>query len=90
MTGVSDYRLNDQGSMSGRGTGFFSSLCVQTSSEVHQGSYPIGTGVYFPGVMRGRGVTLTTNPLSNFFFFFFFHWLHGPLGLALASLFRVS
>jgi hypothetical protein len=25
-----------------------------------------------------------------FFFFFFFPWLHGPLGLALASLFRVS
>jgi hypothetical protein len=25
-----------------------------------------------------------------FFFFFFFFWLHGPLGLALASLFRVS
>jgi hypothetical protein len=25
-----------------------------------------------------------------FFFFFFPLWLHGPLGLALASLFRVS
>jgi hypothetical protein len=26
----------------------------------------------------------------SFFFFFFFLWLHGPLSLALASLFRVS
>jgi len=35
---------------------FSSSLCVQTSSEVHPVSYPMGTGV-----QRGRGVTLITH-----------------------------
>jgi hypothetical protein len=36
---------------------------VQTSSEVHPASsYTMGTGGPFPGVKRGRGVTLTTFP----------------------------
>jgi hypothetical protein len=42
---------------------FSSSLCVQTSSGAHLASYPLGTGGHFPGVKRGRGVTLTTNPI---------------------------
>jgi hypothetical protein len=37
-------------------------LCVQTSSEVHPASYPMGTGGPFPGAKRDRGVTLTTHP----------------------------
>jgi hypothetical protein len=39
-----------------------SNLCVQTGSEAHPASYPVGTGVPSPGVKRGRGVTLTTHP----------------------------
>jgi hypothetical protein len=41
---VSDYRLDDRGSIPGRGKGFSSSLFVQTSSEAHPASYPMGTG----------------------------------------------
>jgi hypothetical protein len=41
---------------------FLSTPCVQTGSEAHPASYTIGTGFLFPGVKRGRGVTLTTHP----------------------------
>jgi hypothetical protein len=41
---------------------FSSSLCVQTCSEAHPASCPMGTGGPFPAVKRGRGVTLTTHP----------------------------
>jgi hypothetical protein len=41
---------------------FSSSLRVQSSSEAHPASYPMGTGGPFPGVKRGPGVTLTTHP----------------------------
>jgi hypothetical protein len=34
---------------------------VQTGSGAHPASCPVGTGGPFPGVKRGRGVTLTTN-----------------------------
>jgi hypothetical protein len=44
------------------GTRNSSLLCVQTSSEAHPTFYPMGTGGPFPGVKRGRGVTLTTHP----------------------------
>jgi hypothetical protein len=40
-----------------------STLCVQTSSEVHPTAYKIGTGDPFPGVKRGRSVTLITHPI---------------------------
>jgi hypothetical protein len=43
---------------------FSASLCVQTSFEAHPASYPMGNGGPFPGVKRGRDVTLTTHPLS--------------------------
>jgi hypothetical protein len=43
--------------------GVFSTSCVHTSSEAHQVSYPMGTGGLFPGVNRGRGVTLTTHSI---------------------------
>jgi hypothetical protein len=42
---------------------FSSSLCVQTSSETHSASCTMGTGGPFPGVKRGRGVTLTTHTI---------------------------
>jgi hypothetical protein len=35
---VSDYKLDDQGSIPGRGNGFSSSLYVQTRSEAHPAS----------------------------------------------------
>jgi hypothetical protein len=38
------YRLDDQGSVPGRGEKFSSSLCVQTSIKAHPASYPMGTG----------------------------------------------
>jgi hypothetical protein len=41
---------------------FPSSLYVQTSSEAHQASYPMGTGSPLPRVKRGQDVTLTTHP----------------------------
>jgi hypothetical protein len=43
--------------------GFFSGLCVQTSSEAHPASYPISNGVLSQGIKRGRGVTLTNHPI---------------------------
>jgi hypothetical protein len=39
------------------------SLCVQTNSETHLGSYPVDTGGPVPMIKRGRGVTLTTYPI---------------------------
>jgi hypothetical protein len=39
---VSDYRLDDWVSISGRGKGYSSSLCFQISSEVHPVFYPMG------------------------------------------------
>jgi hypothetical protein len=62
---VSDYGLDDRANEVRSPTGaedFSSSPCVQTGSGAHPASYPIGTGVLFPGVKRGRGVTLTTHP----------------------------
>jgi hypothetical protein len=41
---------------------FSFNLYVQTSSEAHPASCPMGIGGPFPGVKRGRGVTLTTHP----------------------------
>jgi hypothetical protein len=35
--------------------------CIRTSSEAHPASYPMDSECTFPGVNRGRGVTLTTN-----------------------------
>jgi hypothetical protein len=42
---------------------FSSSLHVETSSEAHPASYPMGNGGVSPGVKRGRGVTMTTHPI---------------------------
>jgi hypothetical protein len=40
----------------------FPVVCVRTSSEANPASCPMGTGGSFPGVKRGRSVTLTTHP----------------------------
>jgi hypothetical protein len=48
---MSDYKLEDRGSIPGRDEGFFSySLSVQTSSEGH----PMGTRGPFPGGKASR------------------------------------
>jgi hypothetical protein len=62
---VSDYGLEDRaiGDRSPAGAkDFFSSVCVQAGFGAHPASCPKGTGGPFPGVKRGRGVTLTTPP----------------------------
>jgi hypothetical protein len=46
-----DYRLDGRGSIPVRGSGFSSSLCVQTSSEADPASYPVGPEGTFP---RGK------------------------------------
>jgi hypothetical protein len=47
---LSDYGLDDRGSIPDRGRGFFSSSpCVQTGSGAHPASYPMGTGGPFLG-----------------------------------------
>jgi hypothetical protein len=65
---VSDYGLDDRaiGVRSPTGAKDFSSnLCVQTGSGAHPASCTMGTGGPFPGVKRGRGVTLTIHPPSS-------------------------
>jgi hypothetical protein len=62
---VSDYGLDDReiGVRSPAEAKDFSSiLCVQTGSGAHPDSCTKGTGGPFPGVKRGRGMTLTTHP----------------------------
>jgi hypothetical protein len=59
---VSDYRLDYRGSIPPETKDISSSLCVQTTSEAHQAAYPVGTGVFSPGVKRGRCLTLITHP----------------------------
>jgi hypothetical protein len=62
---VSDYRLDYRaiGVRSPAGVKDFSSnLRVQTGSEAHATSCTMGIGGPFPGVKRGRDVTLTTQP----------------------------
>jgi hypothetical protein len=64
---VSDYGLDDRaiGVRSPAGAkDFSSSLCVQTGSETHPASYPMGTGGPFPGAKHSRGLTLTNHPIK--------------------------
>jgi hypothetical protein len=46
---VSDYGLDDRGSIPDRGWEFSSSPCVQSGSGVDPASYPMGTGGPFSG-----------------------------------------
>jgi hypothetical protein len=52
-----DYRLDGRGLIPAEAKDFPSSLWVQTGSEVHPASYPMGTGGPFPGVKCGRSLT---------------------------------
>jgi hypothetical protein len=63
MSIVCDYRLDDQGSIPGESKRFSSSLCIQTSSEAQQASYPMGTAIPLPiGYSRVMGImTLDTS-----------------------------
>jgi hypothetical protein len=65
---VSDYGLDDRaiGVRSPAGAkDFSSSLCVQTSSEVHPASCTMGTGVPFPGGKARLGLDAVRSPLSS-------------------------
>jgi hypothetical protein len=63
---VTDYRLDDRGSIPDRGKkDFSSSLCVQTSSEAHPASYPIGIGCLFPGGKARPGRDVSHLPQSR-------------------------
>jgi hypothetical protein len=59
---VSDYGLDDRGSIPDRGRGFF---CVQTGSEAHPASYPVGTGGPFPGDKARPGRDADHSPPSS-------------------------
>jgi hypothetical protein len=62
---VSNYRLDDRGSIPGRAKDFSSSICVQTSSEAHPASCTMGTGGPFPGGKARPGRDADLSPLSS-------------------------
>jgi hypothetical protein len=63
---VSDYGLDDRGSIPGGGRGDFSSnLCVQTGSGAHPASCPMGIGVLSPGVKARPGRDADHSPPSS-------------------------
>jgi hypothetical protein len=65
---VSDYGLDDRaiGVRSPAGAKDFSSiLCVQTGSEAHQASSPMGTGGPFPGGKARPGRDADHSPPSS-------------------------
>jgi hypothetical protein len=59
---MSDHRVGDSGSIPGRGKGFFSSFCVQTSSGQTQPPIQWVPRVLSLGVKHAWDVTLTTHP----------------------------
>jgi hypothetical protein len=62
---VSDYRLDDRGSIPSEAKYFSSSLCVQTGSEAHPAFCTMGTGVLSPGVIARRGRDADHSPPSS-------------------------
>jgi hypothetical protein len=62
---VSDYGLDDRGSIPDKERGFFFSPCVQTGSGAHLASYPMGTGGLFPVGKAGPGRDADRKPLSS-------------------------
>jgi hypothetical protein len=63
---VSDYGLDDRGSIPNRGTGDFScSPCIQTVSGAHPASYPMGTWGSFPGGKARPGRDADHSPPSS-------------------------
>jgi hypothetical protein len=63
VSNMSDYRLGDRGSIPDRGKNFLSSVSIQTSSEAHPASCPMGTVGSFLGVKRSRVVRLTIHTI---------------------------
>jgi hypothetical protein len=62
---VSDYRLDDRGSIPDRGGEFSFSPCVQTGSGAYPASYPMGTGGPFPGGKAQPGRDADHSPPSS-------------------------
>jgi hypothetical protein len=63
---MSDYGLDDRGSIPGRGKGYFSSsLCVQTGSGAHPASSTMGTGGPFLGGKARLGRDADHSPPSS-------------------------
>jgi hypothetical protein len=60
---VSDYGLDDRGSIPDRGGGFFFS--VQTGSGAHPASFPMGTRGSFPGGKARQGRDADHSPPSS-------------------------
>jgi hypothetical protein len=58
---MKDWTTGRPGSIPAEAKNFSSSLSVQTSSETHPASYPVGTGGRFAGDKAQPGMTLTTN-----------------------------
>lgn len=58
----SDYGLDDSGSIPGRDKRVFLYPLGPDRLWGVPNFYPMGTGVFLPGVKRGRGVTLTAHP----------------------------
>jgi hypothetical protein len=66
VTVVSDYGLNDWGSIPDRGRGFFpSNLCVSTGCGPHPACCAVGTGGSFPGGIERPGCDADHSPLSS-------------------------
>jgi hypothetical protein len=62
---VSDYGLDDLGSIPAGAEDFSSSLCVQTGSGAHPSSCPLGTGGPFPEGKAPPGRDADHSPPSS-------------------------
>jgi hypothetical protein len=62
---VSDYGLDDRGSIPDRAEAFSFIPCVQTGSGAHPASYPVGTGGPFPGGKARPGRDADHSPPSR-------------------------
>jgi hypothetical protein len=62
---VSDYGLDDRGSITDEAEDFSFSLCVQIGSGAHPASYPMGTGDPFPGGKARPGRDTDHSPPSS-------------------------
>jgi hypothetical protein len=81
---VSDYRLDDQGSIPGRVSGFL--LLVQTGSGAHPANCPVGRwGKVRPGRDTDLSPRLVPRSRISRRFFFSLCRLHGDIGTALLS-----
>jgi hypothetical protein len=65
MQYTSDYGLDDRGSIPDTDREFSSSPCVQTGSEAHPASYPLGTRDPFPGGKEWPGHDADHSPPSS-------------------------